>query len=107
MQSMTKLWEVAAVEREGRAVRLTVKNISRGPAVFLMNPPSLYHVPYQERYGVTASALTPLQTNPGESVIIEFTLGREPERYRKTSRIRLTVLDGAGFKADIVVHIQG
>lgn len=100
---MTKIWEVTDVEREGRTIRLTMKNATRCPLTFMMYPPGLYHVPFQERNDVVARALTPLQTNPGETVIIEFTLGRDPETYRSTSRVRFTVLDGAGLRADYTV----
>lgn len=103
---MTKIWEVVAVEREGRAIRLTMKNATRHPLAFMMNAPGLYHVPYQERNAVEAYALTPVQTNPGETVIIEFRLGRDPETFRKTSRVRFTVLDGGGLRADYAVHVQ-
>ncbi len=103
---MKSPWEVAAVEREGRSIRLTMKNIARCPMTFMMYEPGLYHVPFPERNDVTASALTSLQTNPGETVVIEFILGRDPETYRKTSRVRFTVLDGAGLRADFAVHVQ-
>lgn len=100
---MSKTWEVTTVEREKRAIRLTMRNISRCPLTFLMNEPSFYHVPYRERNDVTARALTSVHANPGETVVIEFLIGRDPETYRKTSRIRFTILDGAGFRMDLTV----